>query len=270
MQPTAEIDDIGLSPSFNCYSNYSLTSMAAAKVSDEVIEEQAAGFPKFSDGDEEDFEFSLDFTGDNYLPKELSLSGRILFPIFNRDLVTKDEVDRTVEEVVHEDSSVIISLKKLFVGDGEGALSSSSSEAEELELEERPSGTFCMSWRKADVRSPTLAECKKSSSTGSGLRKWRIKDILCRSNSAGKEMVLFLCPKKVDALKQKRIVNSSEVRKVAGKSKTTSSKSVHELFYVQRKAEQKGDKMKSYLPYRKDLVGFFVNVNGLRNKKSPF
>lgn len=272
MQLMAEMDNIGFSPSFSCYSNDSLTSMAAAKVSCEAIEEEhAAEFQEFSDCDEDGFEFSFDFSGEEYSPNELSLAGRIPFPIFNRDLTTMDEVvqvDREIKEVVHDDPSVIISLENLFLDHREDTPSSSSSEAEELE--DRNSRTFCVSWRKAGGGLPALGDCKKSKSTGSGSKGWRIKDIFGRSNSAGKDMILFLCPKKIDASKQKRRVNSGEVRKVPGKSKTTSSQSVHELFYVQKKAEQKGDKMKSYLPYKKDLLGFFINVNGIWNKKLPF
>ncbi|KAI3688226.1 hypothetical protein L1987_81936 [Smallanthus sonchifolius] len=94
-------------------------------------------------------------------------------------------------------------------------------------------------WRsKADL---VFAKSKKSSSTGSGShgsRRWKIWSSRRRSNTED----------------------------VAGKLKTTtsSSPSFHELFYVKRRAEQKGDKIKSFLPYNQDLLGFFVNINKIR------
>ncbi|KVH92873.1 uncharacterized protein LOC112515623 [Cynara cardunculus var. scolymus] len=269
MQLTGEINDITVSPSFNCYSSDSLTAKAAAKVSREVEQERIDEFQEFSEVDEEDFEFSLEFAGEEFSAEELALAGRLLFPIFNSDLVTKDEVDRVVKEVddEHDVDSLIIPLHKLFVDDSDESRSSSSS-SEVDDLEDRPSGTFCVSWRKANAGSPTLA--KKSRSTGSGSRTWKIKDLLRRSNSTGSETVFFLCPKRVEASNRKRYGKSREVRKVTGKSKTASSPSFHELFYVQKRAEQKGEKMKSYLPYRQDLLGFSVKVNGSGNKKLPF
>ncbi|KAI3811633.1 hypothetical protein L1987_21359 [Smallanthus sonchifolius] len=92
---------------------------------------------------------------------------------------------------------------------------------------------------------PTL--CLQKVSTGStshGSRRWKILSSRRRSNT----------------------------EEVAWKQKTTtsSSPSFHELFYLKRGAEQKGDKMKSFLPYKQDLLGFFVNINRIRNKKSLF
>lgn len=274
MQMNGEINDIGFSPSFDCYSTDTLTSRAAAKVSREAIEEEAAGFQEFSDTDEEDFEFSLEFSGEEFSSKALALEGRILLPIFNTDLVKKDEVNHAVKGLDRDDSSIIIPLEKLLPSDSDDTLSSSS-ETEELD-HDTSSGTFCVSWRKPEARSASVDHMKKSRSTGSvesGSRRWKIKDILRRSNSLGKETVYFLCPKMVEASCGKGSVKSGEAPKVAGKTKkykTSSMSSVHELFYVQKKEQQRGDKMKSYLPYRQDLLGFKVHINGSANKKLPF
>jgi hypothetical protein len=46
--------------------------------------------------------------------------------------------------------------------------------------------------------------------------------------------------------------------------------SAHELFYVQNRAWKEGEKRKSYLPYRQDLVGFFANVNAYGKTFPPF
>ncbi|KAI3784729.1 hypothetical protein L1987_43834 [Smallanthus sonchifolius] len=265
MQHSGEINDIGFSPSFNCYSGDNLTSTAAAKVSREIKQEHASEFQEFSDIEEEDFEFSFEYSGEKFSSKDLAIEGRILLPIFNTDLVTKDDVD-------HDDSSAIIPVEKMLPSDSDDTPSSSSSEAEELE--NTSSGTFCVSWRKAGARSPAHSHIKKSRSTGSdesGSRRWKIKDILRRSNSLGKETVYFLCPKMVEASCKKRLAKSGEGPKATGlKSKTASSASIHELFYVQKLAEQKGGNMKSYLPYRQDILGFKVHINGNSNKKLPF
>ncbi|KAI3713220.1 hypothetical protein L1987_71796 [Smallanthus sonchifolius] len=53
----------------------------------------------------------------------------------------------------------------------------------------------------------------------------------------------------------------TSVLKVGGRCKAQTP--VHEQFYVQRRAENEVGKKKSYLPYRKDLLGLFANVNGM-------
>lgn len=249
MQKSGEFNDIEFSPSFNCYSYDNDASKAAAKVSRE--------FQEFNDIDEEDFEFSFEFSGEKLSTNELASEGRIVLPIFNTDLVTMDDVD-----VDHTASSDVIPLANMLQNDSEETPPSFSlSEAEELE--DTSSGTFCVSWRKAEVKSggPTLI--KKSRSTGSeeiGSRKWRIKDIIRRSNSLGKETMYLLCPKKVEIARKTR-------PKLTGT--LASSPSIHELFYVQKRAE-KGGKMKSYLPYKQDILGFKVHINANSNKKLPF
>lgn len=267
-----QMNDIGFSPSFNCYASDSLTSKAAEKVRREFQDE-------LSDVEEEDFEFSIEFAGEKYSTQELALSGRILLPIFDTDLVTKDEVESEVKEKLDDKTdsdSLIIPLEKLLISETGDPVSYSSEEAEKAEkeddFEKRASKTFCVSWRKPRHH----AAIKKSRSTGSesesGSRKWRITDILRRSNSAGKESVFFLCPQRVEDSNKKRAIKSSEGSKAGGKPKMGSSPSVHELFYMQKREEQKGDKKRSYLPYRQAILGFQVQVNGNANgnRKLPF
>ncbi|PWA49098.1 hypothetical protein CTI12_AA484880 [Artemisia annua] len=268
MKMTKEINDIGFSPSFSCYSSDSLTSSAAAKVSREFMHQHAADLQELSDVEEEDFEFSLEFAGEEFSFEELALSGRVLLPIFDTDLVTKDDVESEVKELDSiNSSSLIIPLEKMLISDTGDAMSYSSEEAEQVE--DISTGTFCVTWR-----SGAHAHIKKSKSTGSvsesGSRRWKVKDILRRSNSAGKETAFFLCPKRVEESNKKRAIKSAEAPKRDGKSKKGSSPSVHELFYVQKRAEQKGDKTRSYLPYRQAILGFQVQVNGNCNKKLPF
>ncbi|MFS7970558.1 hypothetical protein Hanom_Chr09g00822381 [Helianthus anomalus] len=175
---------------------------------------------------EEEFEFSPDDDDG----KQIDDFG-FIFPVFD-DEETRDAAA----------SPVSVQLQKSSVHEHE---SYSSSEADENECNCKPSGIFCL-WS-------LFEKSKKSSSTGSS-RSWGIWNSPRRRNCQGEESVLLLRSKKADASKDRG--------QVPRKLKTT--KSVHEVFYLQKRAEQKGDKMKSFLPYKQDL---FVNINRFANKK---
>lgn len=224
-----KIDELGFCPSFNCYSSDSVASTAAIKISNQLQQEQI-----------DDFEFSLD----EFASKNIDSENQKVFPLFNRDLLN-EEIDCTN------------SLGKLFINEREENESESSFSSDDNESEAEP--VFCV-WRpKTDSSSSPLSKCKKSSSTGSGSKRWRIRDLLRRSNSEGKEPMVLLTNKKVQINEKKR--RSGEVAVVSGKLKP----SVHELFYVQQRAKREDGKRKSYLPYRQGLVGLFSNVNGKGN-----
>lgn len=243
-----------LSPSFNSYSSDRL-AVIANKVSQEFK----------ADDDEFEFSLVLDASAD-----EIFYQGPV-FPIFSRHLFSQsDNRDREIKRRGDDDdndvSTTVVSLKNLFLEERDPP-SSSSSEADELEA--IPPGTYCV-WKPKIVES-SPSTCKKSKSTGSASKRFRIRDFLRRSNSEGKDSFVFLTPKNQKQDKAEEIENlklrrhSVDSGKVAGKLKAPSSpaSSAHELFYVQNRAMKEGDKRKSYLPYRKDLVGFFANVNGL-------
>ncbi|KAI3784727.1 hypothetical protein L1987_43832 [Smallanthus sonchifolius] len=224
MQLQGETDDLGFCLSFDCYFSDSLTASAAAKVISEFKQEHAAQFYEFSDVDEEDFEFSPELSDEEVSGNQIHVEHpQFIFPVS----------DSFVEET-GDCSSVSIQLQKPYGDEHEYSSSFSSCEVDENEC--KPSGIFCM-WRwKADV---VFAKSKKSSSAGSGShgsRRWKILSSLRRSNT----------------------------EEVTGKLKTTtsSSPSFHELFYVKRRAEQKDDKMKSFLPYKQDLLGFRAGGDG--------
>ncbi|KAJ0712503.1 hypothetical protein HanOQP8_Chr09g0335581 [Helianthus annuus] len=231
MQLQGETDDLGFCLSFSCYfSDSNLTASAAAKVICELKQEQAPQFYDFSDVDEEEFEFSSDLSYEQVSGKQIN-DFTFVFPVS----------DGAIEETGDAASPVSVQLHKSSVNEQESYSSSSFSysEANEDECDSKPSGMFC------------FAKCKKSCYTGGsgshGLRRWRILKSLCWSNSEGEDAV-----------------------KVSGKLKKTSSSaspSFHEVFYVQKRAKQKGDKMKSFLPYKQDLLGFFVSINKFGNKK---
>lgn len=241
-------DDLDLSacPSFNSYSSGTKLAEIAANVSDEF--QRNFRINEESHDDDADFEFSVVLKSpDESYP---------FFPIFNGDHEIKDSDNI---------SAIRIPLKDLFSEDKEPP-SCSSSEADELETV--PPGTYCV-WTPKNIESSPNRWCKKSSSTGSASKRWKLRDLLRRSNSEGKDSFVFLTPKnneKVEASKQKR--SSGEVVKVAGKLKSKAS--AHETFYVRNRAIKEGDKRKSYLPYRPDLVGFFANVGPLGKAFPPF
>lgn len=219
-----------------------------------------------------------------------------VFPVFNRERLhvrgdgasdgeAEEDRDRDRERAV---SSIRIPLKDLFVEDRDPPSSSSSSEADELEG--IPEGSYCVWTPKSPAGSPlSPSRCKKSSSTGSSSKRWSFRDLLRRSNSDGKESFVFLTPssrsssmsRSSDAkaggeAKEKasppsdQAVAVAERRSKAKEKETAASASAHEVFYVRNRALKEGDKRRSYLPYRRDLVGFFANVNGLGRTFPPF
>ncbi|PWA45729.1 hypothetical protein CTI12_AA358870 [Artemisia annua] len=208
MQSQREIEDSGVSPSFSCYSSDSLKSKAVAN----VIEEQLAEpFNEFGIVNEDDFEFSFEQVSH----KDMDSKSWQVFPVFNRD------------------QDVTSPLRKLFIDEELVSCSHSSSESEEAdsdnELENIPSRTFCVWKPKAESgsSSPAMTKCTKSSSTGSGSKRWSIRYLLRRCNSEGKEPMVLL------SSKQKQ--NSGEVERAVSRLKGQIP--VHETFYVQRQAE---------------------------------
>ncbi|KAK7373245.1 hypothetical protein VNO80_06644 [Phaseolus coccineus] len=134
--------------------------------------------------------------------------------------------------------------------------SESSSEADELEGV--PAETYCV-WTPNSPR-----KCKKSNSTGSSSKKWKLLDLLRRSNSEGKESFLFLT-----TASEKKRVNERWSIEVGGKpkgnglaNKKKAAVTAHEALYVKNRELRMIDKKKSFLPYKPDLVGFFTRRFG--------
>ena len=242
--------------------------------------------------EEEEEEFSFSCTNPDGSPisaDDVFVNGQIrpIFPIFNRDLLFGGGYDGDLNSKV-DSLSLRSPLRKLFVE------SASESASESDELERIPTDTYC-EWSgaaaggaKAVDASPEI--CKKSNSTGFS-KLWRFRDLVHRSNSDGKDAFVFLNhssssaandksrnetakknDKKVEQNDKKPpvVVAVKEAKaKAKGKVKTASL-SAHEKHYVSNRAKREGDKRKSYLPYRQDLVGFFTNVNGLSRNVHPF
>ncbi|CAI9752644.1 unnamed protein product [Fraxinus pennsylvanica] len=253
-------EDIGICPSFNCYSADGLAEIAL-KVSKENSNEDD------KDDDDEDFEFSL--VSENHEVLTGNSKIKPIFPIFNRDLLANNDKKRS--ESSDQVESIKIPLNKLFIEDrGEKereSPSSSSSEADELESV--PPGTYCV-WRP-NVTEPSPIRCQKSKSTGSGSKRWKLRDLMRRSNSDGKDSFVFLTPKHRGEEKPGKI-ETSKKSKAKGRvlyGGAPGSSSAHEAHYIRNRAIKEENKKKSYLPYRRDLVGFFANVNGLGRSFAP-
>lgn len=141
-------------------------------------------------------------------------------------------------------------LRKLMIEEQERDRDTSCSSSEADDLEGVPDGSYCV-WTPHSSSS-----CKKSHSTGSSSKRWRFRDLLYRSNSDGKDTFVFLTPsKKAEKIPVRNNSSSSN----SNKKKTT---------VVNKVAEE--NKRKSFLPYRKELVGFFNNANGLSKSLQPF
>ncbi|XP_074369101.1 uncharacterized protein LOC141709067 [Apium graveolens] len=114
------------------------------------------------------------------------------------------------------------------------------------ESEDETPGLYSM-WRRKSIGSSTPGSCKKSKSTGSiSFKRFKIRDLLRRSNSDGTNSC-------TSATKSSNGKSPSHSVKSTDKTKA----SLPELFYTEKRSIKEGDKIKSYLPYRKDLIGLF-------------
>ncbi|GMI87777.1 hypothetical protein like AT1G23710 [Hibiscus trionum] len=234
-----------LSPSFSKYS----PDIDADKFTHDF------GF-KLQDGsEEEDQEFSfvcVNADGSPVSADDMFQNGQIrpVFPLFNQDLIFAGE-DGSVSKSRDGDVSPRPSPRKLFVGDSSVTL--------------EPVGPYC-EWKRDDritVEATSLDTCKKSNSTGfSKLR--RVRDLMLRSNSDGKDAFVLLnhpFPFSVSAAKtEKKNEKEEKKAKVKGvgekppngkkeKSEKTSAASAHEKLYVRNRAMREGDKRRNVHPF---------------------
>ncbi|KAK7395671.1 hypothetical protein VNO78_16236 [Psophocarpus tetragonolobus] len=139
---------------------------------------------------------------------------------------------------------------------------SSQSSSEEDESEQVPAAaTFCAWRRNSPPPPPATGKCKKSKSTGSSsVKKWKLLNLLRRSNSEGEESLMFLAPsparvpekKKVNA----RLSFDGAGKSLAGGGEKKAAVSAHEALYVRNRELRSIGKKKSFLPYKPNLVGF--------------
>ncbi|KAK8699369.1 hypothetical protein V6N13_115457 [Hibiscus sabdariffa] len=220
--------------------------------------------------EEEDEEFSfvsVNADGSTVSADDVFQNGQIrpVFPLFNQDLLFADE-DGSVSRSEDGDVSPRASPTKVFVKDS---------------LE--PVGPYC-EWKRDDgitVEATSPDRCKKSNSTGfSKLR--RVRDLMLRSNSDGKDAFVLLnhpFPFSVSAAKMEKKNGKEEKKtKVKGvgekppngkkeKSEKTAA-SAHEKLYVRNRAIREGDKRRSYLPIRQ-ISSLLISVTWISLSKSP-
>ncbi|KAK7381401.1 hypothetical protein VNO78_34063 [Psophocarpus tetragonolobus] len=237
-------------PSFSAYSSNTLNHIA-----DQVTRNDHC-FPQ----NDADFEFvAFRKVADGVLLDATSPA----FPIFDRDVLaapTQSDGGGRISTEEDDVAAIQITLGKLLMDDSP---SCSSSEVED-ELENVPPGTYCV-WTPKKA-SPAATPCRKSRSTGSSSKRWKLLDLLRRSNSEGKESVVFLTPSSGNSAKKKGAKAESGKKIPAtnrGGEKRIPAVSAHEALYVRNREMRREDKRRSYLPYRQDLVGFCVNLNSM-------
>ncbi|KAA8530239.1 hypothetical protein F0562_004948 [Nyssa sinensis] len=250
-----ENDALSFCPSFNSYSSERYAEIAA-KVSQEYSADRMGPLLNVPDDEDDDFEFALVRSDPDSTADEIFYDGQIgpIFPIFNRDLLTDNGQDHDIKS---DKKALRIPLKKLFIEDRDEREPPSSSSSEADELESIPPGTYCV-WRPKVVEA-SPSRCKKSSSTGSASKRWKLRDLLKRSNSEGKDSFVFLTPKnreqkadgneKIENKKERR--NSIDAVKFSGKVKAkgvvggekSSQSSAHEEFYVRNRALKEGNSL---------------------------
>ncbi|KAL2547006.1 hypothetical protein Fot_16239 [Forsythia ovata] len=243
-----------------------LYSEAAMEVTEEFYNQLKLGNDSEEEEEEEGEEFSFICEAANnsqITAEDAFVNGQIkpVFPLFNRDLLFSDED----EKILHENLPMRPAVKKVFVETKNG-MTSASSENDDI------SGPYCeLTTRKVVEASPEA--CKKSNSTGFS-KIWRLKDFTARCNSDGRDAFVFLNnshtpPSTAEPAAANAGQRKKSTTKVNGGKSKTAPLSSHEV-YLKSKAKM-DDRQKSYLPYRRELMGIFTNVNGgLTRSVHPF
>ncbi|KAK4765150.1 hypothetical protein SAY86_026240 [Trapa natans] len=178
-----------------------------------------------------------------------------VYPIFNLGIISARREDE-------ERRSIRIPLKSMFLDDCD-PLSCSSSEADDFDGV--PEGSYCLWTPRLPVADgqPCPARCTKSKSTGMISKRWRFMDLLQRSNRDGRDSFVFLTPASSSSTSKEPHHEAPPPREKRGPAKgkppakERASASAAGAFYARNKTSVKeGDRRRSYLPYRRDLVGF--------------
>lgn len=235
-------------------------------VDDNDKTEESPPYDEESDGyneEDDDFSFWCAGNGDEspVSADDLFHNGQIrpLYPMFDQSLLSS--VDSKVDLPGRPP------VKKVFVE----AKDASPPPAEGGEE------TFCEWSGKAVEASPEI--CKKSNSTGFS-KLFRFRDLLNRSNSDGRDAFVFLngspagSPKRESTSSEKKVGATAEGTKGKarkGRKGETAAPSSMSAHYSRNRALREGDRRRTYLPYRPEVVGFFTNVHGgLSRNVHPF
>ncbi|RRT54782.1 hypothetical protein B296_00032558 [Ensete ventricosum] len=211
------------------------------------------------DDSDDDFEFTFSVRDADAFPSvpadEIFSGGRILpaYPVFNRDLLLLPLSAADEPTITEKDPADQIPFGRLLIE------------------EEKVTGAAVEHFPGGPDR------CKKSASTGSSMQ-WRLRDMVGRSHSDGKEKFVFL---EAAAAAKKNMMSPNTARAAAGgkgakepgrlaEADTVTS---HRRFHGHGKGTSdkavKGPR-RSFLPYRQQLLGLFAPVNGLRRSHNPF
>ncbi|OIW01927.1 hypothetical protein TanjilG_14160 [Lupinus angustifolius] len=194
--------------------------------------------------DDTDFEFTA---FKNTIDSEEGFFNDTVFSLVNYDLSehrsTGGEHDSTAAQ---KSAAIQVPMARLLTGASDlppPPSSESSSEADDLEG--LSAQTYCLWSPNSPQASPKI--CQKSNSTGSSsLKPCKLLDFLRRSNSEGKGSFMLMTSVK----KRKSFI---------GREKKAPVSSALEALYVRNRESKSVDKIKSFLPYRKNLFGLFGN-----------
>ncbi|KAG6537822.1 uncharacterized protein LOC122010918 [Zingiber officinale] len=239
--------------------------------------------------DDDDFEFvAKDLETRTDLTAEDIFSTRQIcpvYPVFGRVVAAEKPCESPVDEETEPGQGTLLQLLMEDRTDNPGPTLSSSSSSSSAssrtdELEGIPPASYCV-WTRSPSASPSPPRCKKSGSTGSSLR-WRLRDLVVgRSQSDGKEKFVFLAAeekkgkespsretKRADPAnkKEKADAGAKVVKAAAGMDLVTA----HRIFYRKGLPAEGGAGRRSFLPYKRDLLGFFASVNGIARTHHPF
>ncbi|RDY06879.1 hypothetical protein CR513_09073, partial [Mucuna pruriens] len=254
------------SPSFSSYSSETLAEIAARVIEElrrdpHSVPDDDALFPPWENDntfpvqndeqaeENDDFEFAF-VSRDLASPvsaDDIFYNGQIrpMYPIFGVPLNGAVSPVSVVPNIDTTEGTVRrrrLPLRKLMFEEGETASCSSSTD-DSVDLEGVAEGAYCV-WTPNSVE----RERKKSNSTGSASKRWKLRDLLLRSHSDGKD-------------KQQQVAFQIPKNKVAAKPQNEAKN---------RTEHGEHNKRKSFLPYRPEVVGLFANVNGLGRNLRPF
>ncbi|KAF4378090.1 hypothetical protein G4B88_022913 [Cannabis sativa] len=213
--------------------------------------------------EESEFEFAFVATEPDSSPisaDEIFYNGQIkpVYPLFDQSLLEKpisstNDVDakkknNNVQETTRRTRRP--QLRKLMVEEERETTTSSCSSSEADELD----------GLKQDERR------KKCSSTGSS-RRWKLRDILSRSRSVGKEGLLFA--PSIKKLGSSKRTGKEESAAIAAENENLKNGAVSIENDEGEKIKNKDEERKR-TTYKQDFVGFLANVNGLSRNLHPF
>lgn len=243
-------------------------------------------------GDDEEFEFAVpavdSFEGLRPASaEEIFSNGRIraVYSLDDKALVFGGGELQRSEGVGAAEKAVLRStLQKLVMVDRVAAdppsTSNSTASSDADDLEGISADSYCL-WTPSSAPSPDLQ--RRCHSTGES-KRWRLRDLVIgRSQSDGKKKFIFLeshhssvevaekrnkerrggkpkPPPESPAAGEEKKKTKGGVNRPA-KVSEMDMVTAHRLFYS-KGAAAAGDRRRSYLPYRSNLVGFFPNSNG--------